>query len=477
MHTWARLAGKRQAMSAFAFALALVASVGVVMIAVSERASRSPSALVQDDALWTPRGYGYRSQGYGEPYPAWAPGAYPILPTQEAAALAYAPEFVPYLRYKEYLENVLDAKLEAKRSERDALASQAYQAAADAARERQAWLDDFEAEKKVRQREVWEKHLAGTAGAGVFKAPAHSQQLFSVKDLMDAGDSEAEAMMDPSHPDGAWGHWVDGPRPYSDDAAAPRKAARSTRHLQGSPAWARVRARKAAQHIKKHVPPAQRAGRMAERTDAHGFTKGLPSAAHMFKQSLASVDLGEESNSEALMDPSHPSGPWGTWVEPSTSARSVIGEQQYEKYVGGTGYKSAMGSLLDTSAAKATKQILAGVDLGSESYAEALMDPSHPSGPWGTWVEPSTSARSVNDEQQQQHGPHVSGLYGVDNITKQRIEAGQQAIAAAVAKSGLNGFGLEPKAGLGGRYGGVHGGDMADSTERREMGRLLDSSP
>ena len=78
-------------MSAFAFALALVASVGVVMIAVSERASRSPSALVQDDALWTPRGYGYRSQGYGEPYPAWAPGAYPILPTQEAAALAYAP--------------------------------------------------------------------------------------------------------------------------------------------------------------------------------------------------------------------------------------------------------------------------------------------------------------------------------------------------------------------------------------------------
>jgi hypothetical protein len=464
-------------MSAFAFALALVASVGVVMIAVSERASRSPSALVQDDALWTPRGYGYRSQGYGEPYPAWAPGAYPILPTQEAAALAYAPEFVPYLRYKEYLENVLDAKLEAKRSERDALASQAYQAAADAARERQAWLDDFEAEKKVRQREVWEKHLAGTAGAGVFKAPAHSQQLFSVKDLMDAGDSEAEAMMDPSHPDGAWGHWVDGPRPYSDDAAAPRKAARSTRHLQGSPAWARVRARKAAQHIKKHVPPAQRAGRMAERTDAHGFTKGLPSAAHMFKQSLASVDLGEESNSEALMDPSHPSGPWGTWVEPSTSARSVIGEQQYEKYVGGTGYKSAMGSLLDTSAAKATKQILAGVDLGSESYAEALMDPSHPSGPWGTWVEPSTSARSVNDEQQQQHGPHVSGLYGVDNNTKQRIEAGQQAIAAAVAKSGLNGFGLEPKAGLGGRYGGVHGGDMADSTETKEMGRLLDSSP
>jgi hypothetical protein len=80
------------------------------------------------------------------------------------------------------------------------------------------------------------------------------------------------------------------------------------------------------------VPPAQRAdSSMAERTDAHGFTKGLPSAAQLFKQSLASVDLGEESNSEALMDPSHPSGPWGTWVEPSTSAHSVIGEQQYEK--------------------------------------------------------------------------------------------------------------------------------------------------
>jgi hypothetical protein len=474
---WARPAGQKKAMNASAVALAIVASVGVAMIAVSERASRSPSALVQDDALWTPRGYGYRAQGYGEPYPAWAPGAYPIPPTQEAAALAYAPEFVPYLRYKEYLENVLDAKLDAKRSERDALASQAYQAAADAARERQAWLDDYEAEKKVRQREVWEKHLAGAAGAGVFKEPAHSQELFSVKDLQDAGDSEAEAMMDPSHPDGAWGHWVDGPRPYSDDAAAPRqnKAARSTTQLQGSPAWARVRARNAAQHLEKHVPPAQRAGSMAERTDAHGFTKGLPSAAKLFKQSLASVDLGEESNSEALMDPSHPSGPWGTWVEPSTSARSVIGEQQYEKYVGGTGYKSAMGSLLDTSAAKATKQILAGVDLGSESYAEALMDPSHPSGPWGTWVEPSTSARSVIGEKQ--YGAHVSGLYGVDNNTKRRIEAGQQAIAAAVAKSGLNGFGQEPKAGLGGRYGGVHGEDTADSAESAEFGRLLDSSP
>ena len=55
---WARPAGQKKAMNASAVALAIVASVGVAMIAVSERASRSPSALVQDDALWTPRGYG-----------------------------------------------------------------------------------------------------------------------------------------------------------------------------------------------------------------------------------------------------------------------------------------------------------------------------------------------------------------------------------------------------------------------------------
>ena len=72
-------------------------------------------------------------------------------------------------------------------------------------------------------------------------------------------------------------------------------------------------------------------------------------------------------------------GPWGTWVEPSTSARSVIGEKQYDAYVGDTGYKGAMASLQDTNEAKAVKQSLAGVDLGDESYAEALMDPSHPS--------------------------------------------------------------------------------------------------
>jgi hypothetical protein len=35
--------------------------------------------------------------------------------------------------------------------------------------------------------------------------------------------------------------------------------------------------------------------------------KGLPSASQVFHQSLAAVDLGAESNSEALMDPSHPS--------------------------------------------------------------------------------------------------------------------------------------------------------------------------
>ena len=66
-------------------------------------------------------------------------------------------------------------------------------------------------------------------------------------------------------------------------------------------------------------------------------------------------------------------------MEPSTSARAVIGEKQYEAYVGDTGFRAAMANVQDADEAKAVKQSLAGVDLGSESYAEALMDPSHPS--------------------------------------------------------------------------------------------------
>jgi hypothetical protein len=190
--------------------LALAVAIALALVAVRERTARSPAALLQggEESLWTPRGYGAgRPQGFGEPYPAWYPGMYPIPPTQEAAALAYAPEFVPYLRYKDYLQHVLDAKLDAKRAERDKLASEAYQEAAGAARDRQAWLDDYEAQKAIRQREAWEKHLAGPAPewkapggqalSGGVKKQVKKQQLFSVQDLMDAGDSEAEAMMDP----------------------------------------------------------------------------------------------------------------------------------------------------------------------------------------------------------------------------------------------------------------------------------------
>ena len=75
-------------------------------------------------------------------------------------------------------------------------------------------------------------------------------------------------------------------------------------------------------------------------------------------QSLAGVDLGEESNAELLMDPSHPSGAWGTWVEPSTTARAVMGDKQYNAYVGDT-FKSEMGSLMDGTSAKGFKQSLA----------------------------------------------------------------------------------------------------------------------
>jgi len=521
---------KMAGLAALALALACVAA----FFGVAERAARSPRALLQDEALWTPRGYGpSEPQGYGQPYPAWSPGMYPIPPTQEAAAKAHAPEFVPYLRYKEYLENVLDAKMASKRAERDELASRAYQEAADAARERQGWLDDYEAQKKIRQREAWEKHLSGPAPEGWKAAeaplltqkmsmkPVKQQQLFSVQDLQDAGDSEAEAMMDPSHPDGFWGKWVDGPRPDGDNAATMRVPKRSTSKLS----------RPHAKHAMPHHITSHRQG-----LQPFG-SKGLPLASQMFhrkgsKQSLASVDLGEESDAEALMDPSHPSGPWGTWVEPSTSAKSVIGEKQYQAYVGDS---SGLGNLLDRNSAKGLKQSLAAVDLGEESDAEALMDPSHPSGPWGTWVEPSTSARSVIGEKQYQtyvgdssglgnlldrnsakglkqslanvdlgaetysealmdpshpSGPWgtwvepgseqasggISGLYGGRNNMQETFENGQAALAAAVAKGDHNGFGMDSPTGLGGRFGGRTGGTKADEAESFVFGRLLDSS-
>lgn len=158
------------------------------------------------------------------------------------------------------------------------------------------------------------------------KQVATQQQLFSVKDLQDAGDSEAEAMMDPTHPDGFWGTWVDGPRPDSNDAARLRTPGRSSSKLHARPHAHHPMP----EHVTFHHPDPKPFG-----------SKGLPTAGQLFhsskgkKQSLAAVDLGSESYAEALMDPSHPSGEWGTWVDPSTSARSVIGEKQFEAYTSG----------------------------------------------------------------------------------------------------------------------------------------------
>ena len=102
------------------------------------------------------------------------------------------------------------------------------------------------------------------------------------------------------------------------------------------------------------------------------------------------------------------------------------------------------------------------------------MDPSHPSGPWGTWVEPSTSARSVVGEKQ----------YEADNSSGKdiasRIQRGQEQIAAAVAKSDLPAFSQKFRmvedggAGLAG--GRRYSAAAADSDESSEFGRLLDSS-
>ena len=102
------------------------------------------------------------------------------------------------------------------------------------------------------------------------------------------------------------------------------------------------------------------------------------------------------------------------------------------------------------------------------------MDPSHPSGPWGTWVEPSTSARSVVGEKQ------YAADNGLGKNIASRIQSGQEQIAAAVAKSGLPAFSQKFRvvedggAGLAG--GGRYSAAAADSDESSEFGRLLDSS-
>ena len=107
--------------------LALVLA-GLALCVVMSGRSALRSVALLNDAVWGA---------------AAAGRAVPIEPTQEAAAEAFAPEFLPYLRYKNYLERVLAAKQAALRSERDGLASKVFQAAADADRSRQAWLDDF----------------------------------------------------------------------------------------------------------------------------------------------------------------------------------------------------------------------------------------------------------------------------------------------------------------------------------------------
>ena len=258
------------------------------------------------------------------------------------------------------------------------------------AHQRQAWLDDYEERKKIRQQEAWDKHLAGASMTA--SKPAQQQLLLSVDDLKDAGDSEAEAMMDPTHPSGPWGTWVDGPQPRGDDDFA-----KSTSGLLGT---------------KLHtLPRAAKAPSSPMHAAESRSSKGRRSALH-------GVDLGSESYAEALVDPSHPSGEWGTWVEPSTSARSVLGKKQYESFVGSSS------SLAKSSGA---------------SGASALLD--------------------------------------LD--TKRLISQGHKVLESAAARSGRDGFGMPelpaPK-GLGGRYSGRTGGKAADSVESFEVGRLLDMS-
>ncbi len=87
------------------------------------------------------------------------------------------------------------------------------------------------------------------------------------------------------------------------------------------------------------------------------------------------------------------------------------------------------------------------------------MDPSHPSGPWGTWVEPSTSARSVVGEKQ----------YAADNsVGKDITNSGLPAFSQKIRMVEDGGAGLAG----GGRYSAA----AADSDESYEFGRLLDSS-
>ena len=91
-------------------------------------------------------------------------------------------------------------------------------------------------------------------------------------------------------------------------------------------------------------------------------------------------------------------------------------------------------------------------------------------------MEPPTSARSVIGEKQ--YEADTTGLFGGARNSRRQMEAGEAAIAAAVAKSDHTGFGVPGAAatGLGGRYGGPHGAAQADSAESYVFGRLLDTS-
>ena len=162
-------------------------------VVVSWRSALRPVALL-NDAVWGA---------------AAAGRAVPIEPTQEA----FAPEFLPYLRYKNYLERVLAAKQAALRSERDGLASKVFQAAADADRSRQAWLDDYHARKlSAAFEQAAMPHSWDSAGTG----PLTAAEL--------RRDWQAKAVKDPSRPlDSARG--TVGWQPDHEDEAPLRSAA------------------------------------------------------------------------------------------------------------------------------------------------------------------------------------------------------------------------------------------------------------
>ncbi|EKX48161.1 hypothetical protein GUITHDRAFT_162548 [Guillardia theta CCMP2712] len=311
---------------------------------------------VLGERLWSPRGYGYRPQYYGEPYPLWEDGMTPIYPDSYSVQREYARSLLPYALQQGWAQEQYRRKVEEKRAERDLYAYILERQRSSWRRQRELWLathgyympeearysrfdpvadvmDTFSYYPPSMYYFKDSKPSASLKSKPAKNDPVTKQQLFSVKDLNE--DSYAEALEDPSHPSGPWGVWVD---PGS-------KAKKSNRHdtghdidlglphLSNSKGARKQPSGSTSAAVDLGLPALTASGQRrnsAKHSSSGAVDLGFPAPSHSqgkkdqkagnFVGSLKESMTGGESEAEALMDPSHPSGPWGTWVQPSSSS-------------------------------------------------------------------------------------------------------------------------------------------------------------